>query len=229
MRKEKDLKPGLGLGAFSVPDISLILGIPQGKVRRMLNQVWDERLGVELFGDTFSITIGEHKFVNFYVLIELYVYFELRDLKVSSQKIIKTRHAMRKDLGTEHPFAMANLLTHGKKIWYEFKDSIVDADGSRQTNFERMVRDYAKKIDFNGNDLAVRYWPMGKNHQVVVDPQHQFGMPTIANTNINTHTLRSMFRSGESPEVLAEMFDIPLNAVKDALTFHGRELPAIAA
>ena len=107
----------------------------------MLNQVWDERLGKELFGDTFSIIVGEHKFVNFYVLIELYVYFELRDLKVSAQKIIKTRNAMRNDLSTEHPFAMANLLTHGKKIWYEFKDSIVVADGSRQTNFERMVRD----------------------------------------------------------------------------------------
>jgi uncharacterized protein (DUF433 family) len=224
-----EFKPALGLGAFSVPDIALILSLPQNKVRRMLNQVWDERLGKELFGDTFSISVGEHKFVNFYVLIELYVYFELRDLKVSAQKIIKTRSAMRKDLNTEHPFAMANLLTHGKKIWYEVKDCIVDADGSRQTNFERMVRDYAKKIDFNGNDLAERYWPMGKNHKVVVDPKHQFGLPTIVDTNINTHTLRSMFRSGETPEVLSEMFGISLNAVKDALVFHGRELPALAA
>jgi len=224
-----NLKPALGLGAFSVPDIALILAIPQGKVRRMLNQVWDERLGKDLIGDTFSITIDDHKFVNFHTLIELYVYFELRDMKVSAQKIIKTRNAMRKDLLNDHPFAMAKLLSNGKKIWYEFKDCIVDADGSRQTNFERMVRDYAKKIDFNGNDLAVRYWPMGKEHRVVVDPLHQFGMPTIADTNINTHTLRGMFRSGESPEVLAEMFDIPLNAVKDALTFHGREQPAKAA
>ncbi|MEO8069063.1 MAG: DUF433 domain-containing protein [Flavobacteriales bacterium] len=229
MKKEKDLKPALGLGAFSVPDISLILGLPQTKVRRMLNQVWDDRLGMELFGDTFSITVGEHKFVNFYVLIELYVYFELRDMKVSAQRIIKTRNAMRKDLHTEHPFALAKLLAQRNKIWYEFKDSIVDADGSRQTNFEKMVRDYAKKIDFNGNDLAERYWPMGKNHKVVVDPKHQFGMPTIVDTNINTHTLRSMFVSGEQPEVLAEMFSIPLSAVKDALTFHGRELPAKAA
>ena len=195
----------------------------------MLNQVWDDRLGMELFGDTFSIIVGEHKFVNFYVLIELYVYFELRDMKVSAQRIIKTRNAMRKDLGTEHPFALAKLLAQRNKIWYEFKDSIVDADGSRQTNFEKMVRDYAKKIDFNGSDMATRYWPMGKDRKVVVDPSHQFGMPTIVDTNINTHTLRSMFTSGESPEVLAEMFDISLGAVRDALTFHGRELPSKAA
>ncbi len=224
-----NLKPALGLGAFSVPDIALILGIPQGKVRRMLNQVWDERIGRDLIGETFSITIGDHKFVNFHTLIELYVYFELRELKVSAQRIIKTRYAMQTDLGSEHPFAMAKLLTHGKKIWYQFKDSIVDADGSRQTNFERMVSDYAKKIDFNGNELAARYWPLGKERQVVVDPLHQFGMPTIVNTNINTHTLRGMFRSGESPEILAQMFAISLDAVKDALVLHGRELPAKAA
>lgn len=217
------LKPALGLGAFSVPDIALVLGIPQAKVRRMLNQVWDERFGKNLLGDTFSTTVGDHKFVNFHTLIELYVYFELRDMKVSAQRILKTRHVMQQDLGTPHPFAAAKLLTNGKRIRYEFKECIVDADGTRQTNFERMVRDYAKKIDFNGDDLAIRYWPLGKERKVVVDPLHQFGLPTVANTNINTHTLRGMFHSGESPEVLAEMFDIPLDAVKDALAFHDRQ------
>lgn len=225
----KTHKPALGLGAFSVPDIALILRLRQHKVRRMLNQVWDERLGKALFGDTFSITIGDQKFVNFHVLIELFVYFELREIGASAQRIIKARNAMRRDLGTEHPFATAKLLSHGGKIWYEYLGDVIDADGTRQTNFVDMVRDYAKNIDFNADKIAERYWPMGRQHMVVVDPLHQFGMPTIVGTNINTHTLRSMFRSGETPEVLAGLFGIPLNAVQDALEFHGRELPSKAA
>jgi uncharacterized protein (DUF433 family) len=222
-------KPGIGLGAYSVPDIALILGKSQSNVRRLINDVWDERLGRELFGDGFSITIDGQKFVNFHVFIELLVYLELRKLKVSAQRIIKTRNTMRKDLDTEHPFAMAKVLAHSKKIWYEFEDSIVDANGTRQTNFERMVQDYAKKIDFDSADLAERYWPLGKHRQVVVDPLHQFGMPTIAGTNINTHTIRSMYLSGESPEILSGLFNIPLSAVQDALDLHGREAPAKAA
>ena len=221
-------KPALGLGAFSVPDIALILGLQQPKVRRLLNQVWDERLGKQLFGSTFSLTIGDQKFVNFHVLIELYVYFELRELGVTAQQVIKARNAMRKDLNTEHPFATANTLTHGKKIWYEFRESIVDANGTRQTNFENMVRDYAKKIEFNAG-LAARYWPMGKQHAVVVDPLHQFGQPTIKDTNVNTHVLRSMWNSGESAEALSELFAVPIKSVQDALNFYGRQPAAKAA
>ena len=222
-------KPAIGLGAYSVPDIALILGRSQANVRRLINDVWDERLGRKMFGDGFSITIDGQKFVNFHVFIELLVYLELRKLKVSAQRIIKTRNAMRKDLNTEHPFAMAKVLAHSKKIWYELEDSIVDANGTRQTNFERMVQDYAKKIDFDAADLAKRYWPLGKDRHIVVDPLHQFGMPTIAGTNINTHTILSMFRSGETTEVLADMFGISINAVRDALDLHGREMPAKAA
>ncbi|MBL0126831.1 MAG: DUF433 domain-containing protein [Flavobacteriales bacterium] len=225
----KTHQPALGLGAFSVPDIALILRLPQGKVRRMLNQVWDERLGKALFGDTFSITIGDQKFVNFHVMIELFVYFELREIGASAQRILKARNAMRTHMGTEHPFATATLLSHGKKIWYEYLGDVIDADGTRQSNFVDMVRDYAKNIDFNADKIAERYWPMGRHHQVVVDPLHQFGMPTIAGTNINTHTLRSMFRSGETPEVLSGLFNLPLSSVQDAINFHGRELAAKAA
>lgn len=73
----------IGHGAYSVPDISLIFGKPAANVRRLVSEVCDERLGRELFGSTFSMAIGDQKFVNFHVLIELYVYMELRKLKVS--------------------------------------------------------------------------------------------------------------------------------------------------
>jgi len=89
------IKPAHGLGAFSVPDIALILRLPQTKVRRSLDQVWDDSLGKQLLGDTFSTTVGEHTYVNFHVLIEFYVHFELRESGASAQQVIKARHAMR--------------------------------------------------------------------------------------------------------------------------------------
>jgi len=151
----------------------------------------------------------------------------LRGSGASAQQVIKARNAMRMNLGTVHPFATAHVPCHGKKIRYNYMENVVAANGSRQTNFLNMAQVYPKKIDFNMDLLAERYWPLDEERQVVVDPMHQFGAPTVAGTNINT--LRSMFRSDESPETLAEMFNIPLAAVKDALVFHGRGKPALAA
>jgi uncharacterized protein (DUF433 family) len=216
------VKPGLGLGAFSVPDIAVILQLPQGKVRRLLNQVWDQRLGQQLFGDTFSTSIGDHKYVNFHVLVEFYVYFELREIGVTAQQIVKARNAMRKDLSTEHPFATAHVLSHGKKVWYKYMDSVVNADGSRQTNFVNMVQDYAKKIDFNLDFMAERFWPLGKQRSVVVDPKHQFGAPTVPGTNINAQVLFQMSKSGERVESLAALYDLDVKDVRDAILLYER-------
>ncbi|MEO8067583.1 MAG: DUF433 domain-containing protein [Flavobacteriales bacterium] len=215
-------KPSIGTGAFSVPEIALILGLKQNKVRRVLNELWDGRIGKQMFGDTFSLTVADHKFVSFHVLIEFYVYFELRERGVSSQKIMKARQVMASDLKTDHPFATAHVLHTKKKIWYAFKEDIVDADGSRQTNINEIIERFCDKIDFNGEALATRFWPLGKDKQVVVDPKHQFGAPTVPGTNINAQVLHAMSKSGERVEVLASLYDLSEKEVRDAILLYDR-------
>lgn len=216
------VRASIGAGAYSVPEIALILGLQQNKVRRVLNELWDGKLGKKLFGDTFSITVAKHKYVSFHVLIEFFVYFELRERGVSSQRIMKSRQAMARDLDTEHPFATANVLHTKKKIWYEFKDAIVDADGTRQTNLVDIIERFCQKIDFNGDKLAVRFWPLGKDKRVVVDPKHQFGAPTVPGTNINAQVLYHMSQSGERVETLASLYDLKESDVRDAILLYER-------
>ena len=70
---------------------------------------------------------------------------------------------MAKYLNIPYPFASDTILSDGKKIWFEFKDSIVKADGSRQTDFVEFIRGFANKIDFNSNKIAEKFWPAGNN------------------------------------------------------------------
>ena len=72
-------KNELGSGFYTVPDISRLLGFSQDKVRRYLNDYWDDRLGRKLFSDTYTWSADNRtKAVNFYVLIELYTFFKLQ-------------------------------------------------------------------------------------------------------------------------------------------------------
>jgi uncharacterized protein (DUF433 family) len=216
-------KQQLGTGIYTVLDISKLLNLPQSKVRRYLNQYWDERLGKKLFGQTYSWSVGNNvKAVNFYTLIELYTCFHLQEMGVTIRQILRSREAIAKDLNVPYPFASAKLLTYGNKIWYEFKDCIVNADGSRQTDFVEFIRDFASKIEFNSNKIAGRFWPAGKLSSVVVDPHHQFGQPIIQGTNINTEVIFSMYESGEPLSAIGILYDITEKEIKDVIRFYNK-------
>ncbi len=88
MKTEVFYKNVLGSGIYTIPDISRLLGFPQPKVRRYLNDYWDERLGKKLFNETYSwSTRNNIKAVNFYTLIELHTFFHLQELGVSTKEI----------------------------------------------------------------------------------------------------------------------------------------------
>jgi uncharacterized protein (DUF433 family) len=216
-------KRELGSGIYTIADISHLLNLSKAKVRKYLNEYWDERLGRKLFNETYSWSIDNNiKAVNFYTLIELFTCFYLQEQGVSTRQILKSRETISKELNVPYPFATANLLTDGKRVWYEFKDCIVNADGSRQTNFVQFIKSFAEKIEFNADKIAERFWPAGKESVVVVDPHHQFGQPIIEGTNINTEVIFSMYESGEPINTIGVLYDITEKEVRDVIRFYNK-------
>jgi uncharacterized protein (DUF433 family) len=214
-------KNQLGAGIYTVSDISQLLQISKAKVRRYLNKYWDDRLGRKLFNETYTWSVGNNvKAVNFYTLIELYTCFHLQELGVSPREVLKSRAAIAKDLNIPHPFASSKLLSDGKRIWYEFKDSIINADGSQQSNFVEFITEFAKKIEFNSSKIAERFWPAGKQNSIVVDPHHQFGQPIIEGTNINAEVIYSMIESGEPLNSIGILYDITEKEIRDVVRFY---------
>jgi uncharacterized protein (DUF433 family) len=217
----KILKKELGLGIYTIPDIGLLLGYPLYKVRRYLKKYWDEGIGKELFGDNYSWSVqNNRKAVNFYVLIELYTFFQLQEFGVNTKRVVKVRREIAKQINSPYPFANSKLLTDGKNIWYYFQKNLITADKTAQVNFSEIIESFAKKIEFSDDFLAMKYWPKGKNSSIVVDPHHQFGQPIINGSNIVTDTIFSMYTSGEKIENLSTLYDISKKEVTDAIRFH---------
>ena len=214
-------KQQLGTGIYTIPDISNFLSIPKYKVRRYLNEYWNERSGKKFFNETYSWSVDNKiKAVNFYTLIELYTCFHLQSLGVSPKEILKSRAAMINDLNIPYPFASDKILSDGKKIWFEFKDSIVKANGSKQTEFVEFIREFANKIEFNSNKIAEKFWPAGKQSDVVINPHNQFGQPILNGTNINAEVIYSMYESGEPIDAIGILYDITSKQVNDAISFY---------
>ncbi len=63
--------------------------------------------------------------------------------------------------------------------------------------------------------ILVEYYPLGKH--VVVQPGVCGGRPTLWNTRIDARHILGALRRGDSPELIADDYNIPVEAVHEAV------------
>ncbi len=210
----------IGTGIYTIPDIASILRLPTTKVRRWMKEYWNEKFA-QGECDAFSQGTGKEQVTNFYTLIEFYTFYQLRLNGVSSFKINKAHDILAEVYKTKYPFAKSNILTDGKNIFFSGKvGEIIEADITLQINIKEVLEPFCRSIDFDVNSLATRFYPLGKNHEIIIDPHRQFGQPVIGNTNILTETVFDLYRAGEPLKVIANIFELTSKQVKDAIDFH---------
>ncbi|MBM2814613.1 MAG: hypothetical protein HW421_1375 [Ignavibacteria bacterium] len=217
------MESSLGIGIFTAPDISEILQLPTYKVRRWIKAYWDNCFAIQQ-NETYSWGAGKEKAVDFNTFIEIYIFVKLRELGLSPKKILTAHKLISEEFQIKFPFAFTKILAGEKDIFYYFdKDVVIKADITKQLGFKNLIELYYKKIDFSFDNLAERYWPLGKGHSIVVDPKHQFGAPTIDGTNILTNTIYGFYKGGESIDFIASIYNINVQQVKDAIYYYQRK------
>ena len=66
---------------------------------------------------------------------------------------------------------------------------------------------------------AMRWWPMGKDIPIVVDPKHAYGAPSAVSASVTRATLFASFRANKSAEKVADWFGVTLDEVHAAVRF----------
>jgi hypothetical protein len=128
------IKPKLGQGIYSIPDAASILDMPVSKVRAWVNKYWELEFVKELQSDEDGYTWGKNreKALHFLTLIEIITVDSFREIGVSFPKI-KLAHELLADLlKTPYPFAHAELMSDGKRIFYEMDTSLLEMDQKQQ-------------------------------------------------------------------------------------------------
>lgn len=210
----------LGTGIYTIPEVATILNLPQSKVRRWMSEYWNESF-IREDNFKFSDGTGRELVTNFHTLIEFFTFYQLRLNGVSAQKIVTAHEVLANFLKTNYPFATSNILTDGKNVLFNGEiGEIIKADKTLQIVIKEVFEPFCRKIDFDKNQLAERFFPLGKKHEVIIDPHRQFGQPVIGTTNILTETVFHLYKGGESTNVIANIYDLTLEQVKDAIYYH---------
>jgi len=219
MIKNKRVSPEIGIGVFTIPEAAIILEIPSYKINRWIGSYWKFKSHKE---DVYSWGEGKERGFNFYTLIELIIVKSFREIGVPFPKIKLAHDILFDILKIPYPFAHSKLLSDGKNIFLEENSTLLGLNKKKQSAFIDIISPYCKKIDFSNDNMAERYWPLGKTHSIIVDPNHSFGQPTIIGTNIPVFSLLKFIQAGESKEFISKAYHLNLNHIEDVILFSRR-------
>lgn len=209
----------LGEGIYTAADAARILRIPYWKANYWFQYYVKHKL-FETIAFRYHFPIKDTVAVNFLTLIEMYVFYQLKDKKVKISDIITAHSEMSKALNTPYPFAKEDLYVDPKgKLWFGEYDQPITADKRMQTTLANFAKLFLTKVDFGNKKMATKFYPLSRDKTVVVNPQNQFGQPIIEDTNILTDTIYDLHLGGDSSEMICKLYDITPQNVKDAIEF----------
>src|SRR5690606_34903332 len=114
---------------------------------------------------------GFGRTIDFYTLIEVYVFSELRTAGVRIKDINKAHKELSNHFKTPFPFSNKKVIngikTDGKTIYFMFGKEFLSLDGTGQFNLALIIS-FFKKVDFDGGSVVTRFYPLGKSKRVVV-------------------------------------------------------------
>lgn len=212
---------------------SRLAGLSIGRVNRWLKgyEYTYEHGGELIHGSKEGLVERTHKhdtnFASFLDLIDLIFIKRFIDRGFSVQKMRKALLEV-KSLSQGHHFAQKMFWTNGAKIYMELENipdskesAILELLSGGQWVIAPTITEYADKIDFSKDSgFAERWFPQGRNKNVVVDPQLNFGSPTIIGRGIETANLYDMYL-GERKSVkrVAGWMEVSEKEVENAVEF----------
>jgi len=211
----------IGKGVFPFPDVVKILDMPYRKVYAWMRRYWKGELG-EAFKSNYVWEVDGSRGVNFLTLVELHTMMHLSDAGVGTQAVHEVREALSKVYDTPTPFAHKDVLvgirTEGKQVFWETKNGRITLTGKKPFHSDA-INSLVEKLDFNGDLLASKYYPIGKEKPIVIDPRRQFGSPVLINNNIYPETLYYLHKGGESHELIAHLYNIQFTEIDAAIEY----------
>ncbi|MCX8033632.1 MAG: DUF433 domain-containing protein [Thermoleophilia bacterium] len=217
----------IGNGVYSVQRASFIVQASPAAIRRWAFGYHRRGILHPPVVDASYHPLDGELILSFLDLIELGVIARLRrEIPLSMARLRQAYRLLVDVCHISRPFAWSGLRTDGKDLFLEtitgVDRSVLQLTGQRRAQYviPRVIDDYFKDIVFAPEtNYATRYFPLGREGGVEIDPQKVFGEPVVAGTRIPTRILSGYVQAGEKPDVVARWYKVSVEAVERASYF----------
>ena len=206
------------LPAYTVSEAAKLAGTTAPTVRRW---VWGNEIA-PVFGKQ-SGPVDQPVTISFLMLAEIVVAVRFRRSNVKLETI-RQAHAFARDfLDVSQPFAFSEFETLGGHIMHRFslktgEPALYRAldTGGMQLALPNRVLERVQQLEFiEEQGFAARWFPLGRDVPVVVDPRFAAGRPSVDGRGIRAETILTRFFKGrESIRALADDFELDANVIE---------------
>lgn len=164
----------------------------------------------------------EEKACSFLQLIEIVVAAKFRKAEHESFKTVRRAYDnARKIYNYEYPFAHLELKAIGGHIVHIMRvpgASLQAIDRPEQFTLPDLVQETLTQIEYE-YELATRWWPVGKNIPIVVDPHISAGLPVVKGRGITVEAIHKRFKANQKMEFIARDFEIEFGVVEEVIRY----------
>jgi len=221
----------IGKGVYTLAEAYRLTGVPSRRIVR-----WTQGYDFDYRGSlrhsppiiaSADNLVDDQPILDFLDLIEIRFLNAFREYGVGWKAIRIAGLRARELLQRTHPFSTRKFKTDGRTILAEFVaetgDRVLLDLVKHQYKFRKVIDPYLYGgLDFNEYEEPSRWWPLGRNRRIVIDPKRGFGAPIIARHGIATRVISQSYQSLQSYEAVAGWFETDTKSVYDAIEYESK-------
>jgi len=226
----------VGIGIYTAAEASRLLKVASRKINRWLcGHETNGRFYEPLW--TPQVSLGDDQlYLGFRDLMEIRVAAAFIDLGIPALRVRSAIELARDAHSIEYPLSADSFRYAGREIFLRvFERDETGAERERlistfrrQYVIQDVLRPLLKNIDFADDGSPRLWWPKGRAGHIVIDPLRAFGQPIDADTSVPTAILAAAAKH-EGPEAAARNFEVPIAAVRRAISFEAGLAERLAA
>ena len=164
--------------------------------------------------------------MSFWNLIEAHVLRSLRtDHGVSMDSLRKAIAFAEGELGISKLLLSSELQTVAGRLLLERYGQLIDLSKSGQMAMRVTFGEHLARVEWDEWKFPVRLYPFlasdlpGSARSIRIDAGVAFGRPVLASRSISTATIVGRIDAGESPDELADDYDVSVAQIEDAVLY----------
>jgi uncharacterized protein (DUF433 family) len=216
----------IGLGLYTPTEAAVLTSIPSRKIRRWLrgHAVGDTEYPALWTSNLAGKVDAESLYLSFLDLVQLRVADAFINAGLSARKVRRAIRYGADIVESDYPFANARFRTDGKTVILHVlkddgDDKLIDLFKHGQYLMQKIIEPSLKGLEFGDGDMAARWWPLGRDRGIVIDPKRQFGQPIDDATGVPTSILARAVETEGSVARAAKIYMVPHRSVSRAVAF----------
>lgn len=220
---------------YGLAQVDRLLGLPSGTSRRWID-------GYDRGGKSYPPVVREQRtgadIVTWGEFVETRLLAEYRDEGVPLLRMRPAVDALRQEFQTPYPLASARtwLDVRGQELVRKVQEQVglerklalvVVRTGQRLLEWAPPADDFRRSVVWTTDapDAQPRTLrPVADIADVVIDPLRGFGEPVVR--NVRTEVIAELVRAGDSPEMIAELYELDRSTVDAAIRYELLRHPA---